>query len=650
MCTQLVKKSALLVLLAFSTPQSYAAPTAEVFARLPTFTDLAISPGGHYVAARINIEDQFVFRVYDISGPRLAGTYSVAETDDFAIDWFRWVAPDRLLLSVGFSSKRGGLLQVKTEERRLLALDARTQEILPMFYNTADEIPVQIQDRIVSFLPDEPDFILLQYSAENPARPNVYRVNVRKWASHKRVQKGRSGVRTWMADNDGDIRLGWGLIDNESKPLLIIRQKGEDKWQDFSHRVASDSVVFSPRGFSPDPNKMYVLSNHEGEPSGLYTFDIVADEFSDLIFKHPTVDISGIRIDERSGELRSINFIEDELETKRFARLPIQDDVDRMQEQFSDRTIVVSSISDDGQFAVVLSRGQADAGQYMLYDRQANRARALPAQYPELQDVTLGQTFVTEYTARDGLAIPAYITLPPELNSLADAKGLPFVVHPHGGPASRNFLRFDFDVQFLVSRGYGVLQMNFRGSEGYGRDFAEAGRREWGQAMQDDITDGANWLVETGAADPARMAIMGGSYGGYAALMGAVKTPTLYQCAISFAGVSDLPELLKLERRFIGGTYATRFIGDLWKDRKMLQENSPAQRADAIQVPVLLMHGDTDTVVDIDQSERMAKALRKAGKQVEYHVFENGDHHLSLYENRLQYLTRMESFLQACLN
>jgi dipeptidyl aminopeptidase/acylaminoacyl peptidase len=264
--------------------------------------------------------------------------------------------------------------------------------------------------------------------------------------------------------------------------------------------------------------------------------------------------------------------------------------------------------------------------------------------------VALGQTFVTEYAARDGLAIPAYITLPPDLNSLADAKDLPFIVHPHGGPAARNFLRFDFDVQFLVSRGYGVLQMNFRGSEGYGRDFADAGHREWGQAMQDDITDGAEWLIETGIANANRMAIMGGSYGGYAALMGAVKTPTLYQCAISFAGVSDLPELLKLERRFIGGKYATRFIGDLWKDRKMLRENSPAQRADAIQVPVLLMHGDADTVVDVDQSERMAKALREAGGQVEYRVFENGDHHLSLYENRLQYLTEMERFLQECLN
>ena len=168
--------------------------------------------------------------------------------------------------------------------------------------------------------------------------------------------------------------------------------------------------------------------------------------------------------------------------------------------------------------------------------------------------------------------------------------------------------------------------------------------------MQDDISDGVNWLVENGYADPERVAIMGGSYGGYAALMGAAKTPDLYQCAISFAGVADLPDLIRTQRKYIGGRYATRFIGDLWKDRRMLAENSPARRAGDITIPVLLFHGDKDVVVDIDQSTKMANALRKNDKQYEYIRFENGNHHLSLHVNRLAFLTKSGEFLAECLN
>ena len=167
--------------------------------------------------------------------------------------------------------------------------------------------------------------------------------------------------------------------------------------------------------------------------------------------------------------------------------------------------------------------------------------------------------------------------------------------------------------------------------------------------MQDDITDGTKWLVENSYADSDRIAIVGGSYGGYAALMGVVKTPDLYQCAVSFAGVSDLPRLLQHRQNFVNAKYATRFIGDLWKDRRMLAENSPARRAEEIRVPVLLIHGNQDTRVDIDQSERMAKALRKHNKEHLFVELEDGDHHLSLFQNRLRYLMETEKFLSDCL-
>lgn len=385
-------------------------------------------------------------------------------------------------------------------------------------------------------------------------------------------------------------------------------------------------------------------------PSGLYTFDIASDAFGELIFKHSDVDIRSVNIDEKTSELLSVNFVDDEMETQIFRELPISEMInERRDELFAGQMISTRSVSIDGEHAVIRVRDSMEPGRYYLYDSVADHYRRLPSQYPRLDDVPLGKMIATRYVARDGLEIPAFVTLPAGMKSLDDAKNLPFVVHPHGGPGAQDFQRFDYFVQFLVSRGYGVLQMNFRGSTGYGHEFKSAGDKGWGQAMQDDVTDGANWLAENGYAAADRLAILGGSYGGYAALMGAVKTPDLYQCAVSFAGVSDLPDLISHERRFVAGAYRTRFVGRLWKDRKMLATNSPARRAEDVRIPILLMHGDQDTVVEVDQSRKMAKQLRKKGKDVDFIVFEDGDHYLSLYENRRQFLVEIERFLGECI-
>lgn len=639
----------LLLLAVLTVSTSVAEAPIEAFARLPTFTDLAVSPGGRFLAARANTNNTYIVSVFEVTATGMKYVYGFRENDELSVDWFRWVSSERLLASIAFTGKRRARRVLQTEERRLVSLDTSTATLIPLFRNKRGELPVQIQDRIVSFLPDDPDHVLVQYSRSDLAAPNVYKVDVTKDSRHKLVQRGRNGILRWTADASGNIRLGLGLK-AKTGPILIIRREGETDWRNLSHRVSQPGTTFEPQGFSQDPDKLFVTTNHEGDPSGLYLFDYVTDQFGPLIFKHPSVDISSVNIDEKTSELMSVNFVENDLATKRFSERPIREDIRRLHEQFSGMSLSTRSISADGQHAVVRVRGESDAGRYLLYDGTSDVAIKLPAQYTELDGVPLGRTLATEYVARDGLIIPAYVTLPPGLDALEDARDLPFVIYPHGGPAARDFLRFSFRVQFLVSRGYGVLQMNFRGSSGYGQKFRDAGNREWGQAMQDDITDGAKWLVENNYADPDRLAILGGSYGGYAALMGAVKTPDLYQCAVSFAGVSDLPELLLRRRRYVGGSYATRFIGDLWKDRKMLAANSPARRADEITIPVLLMHGDQDTVVRVDQSKKMAKQLRKHDKDYKFIELEDGDHYLSLYENRLHYLTEVEQFLDACLN
>ncbi len=641
---------ALLALLLILQPAtSFAATPVEAFARLPTFADLEISPGGRYLAARVNVENRYEVKVYDISDSAFEFVYGFREDDTLSVSWFRWVSSDHLLVSIGFSGKRRGRSIVQTEERRLVSLDASTASVIVLFRNKRGKSPVQIQDSVISYLPDDPTHILVQYSDTDPWAPNVYKVDVTQSARHKRISRGHNGILRWMVDSSGEVRLGSGLKDR-NVPYLIVRKEGEKEWLDFSHRVNQPGMEFIPVGFAVETNQLYVISNHEGEPSGLYTFDYSTDEFGPLIFKHPTVDISSVRIDEETSELVSVSFVDDDVATVRLSDKPIHEGIERLRKQHPEQSLGIRSISSDGSYAVVREQSTSDAGRYLLYNYQTNRVLQLPYQYPGLAGMPYGRTLAAEYRARDGLVIPAFVTLPPGFDSLEGARNIPFVVFPHGGPSARDFLRFSFTVQFLMSRGFGVLQINFRGSTGYGQEFENAGHREWGQAMQDDITDGVKWLVENDYADAERIAIVGGSYGGYAALMGAVKTPELYQCAISFAGVSDLPDLLQHQRQFVAGSYTTRFIGNWWKDRKMLAENSPARRANEIEIPILLMHGDRDTVVEIDQSAKMAKQLRKSKKKYKYVVLEDGDHHLSLYENRFRYLSEMEKFLDECLN
>jgi dipeptidyl aminopeptidase/acylaminoacyl peptidase len=291
--------------------------------------------------------------------------------------------------------------------------------------------------------------------------------------------------------------------------------------------------------------------------------------------------------------------------------------------------------------------GAAIAPVYFLLDRTTHEMHPLARAYPALADVPLPEMKAWNYRARDGLEIPAYLTLP--LGK--PAKNLPMVVMPHGGPDARDVRGFDWWAQFLANRGYAVLQPNYRGSLGYGAGYTQAGLRQWGLKMQDDISDGVKKAIADGIADPKRVCIVGASYGGYAALAGATLTPALYACAVAFAGVSDLPLMLRTEHRFTGENsrvssfWATR-IGSSDENWDQLVATSPARHADKVRAPVLLMHGEGDTTVRIDQSEAMASALKSAGKPVEFIRFPGEDHYLNTTETRVRVLTETEKFLE----
>ncbi|MEQ8936544.1 MAG: prolyl oligopeptidase family serine peptidase, partial [Amphiplicatus sp.] len=303
--------------------------------------------------------------------------------------------------------------------------------------------------------------------------------------------------------------------------------------------------------------------------------------------------------------------------------------------------------TDDWNQLVVSIEGGATAPAYFLADRTSGAFGKLAPQYLRISDSDVASVDLIEYAARDGLKIPTVLTRP---RGSAKGSKLPLIVIPHGGPVAYDSLGFDYWAQFFASRGYLVLQPNFRGSAGFGADFRRAGYGEWGAKMQDDITDGVNHLIDAGWADPDRVCIVGGSYGGYAALAGGAFTPDLYKCVVAIAPVSDIPTMLEHESRVTGrysGTsdYWKMVIGDRSSDRAKLEAISPARNARNFKAPVLLIHGTDDTVVPYNQSARMEDALRSSGKNVKLVQLKAEDHWLSSSATRLQTFKEMDAFV-----
>ena len=317
-----------------------------------------------------------------------------------------------------------------------------------------------------------------------------------------------------------------------------------------------------------------------------------------------------------------------------------------MRSRFSDYTVDYVDQSDEGQLVLFKVSNAYDPGALVLVDGNTAEVTVVARIRRELPSEELGLGSQVTYPAREGLKIPAYLTVPPSITSSADIKNLPFVILPHGGPYARTAKRFDSFAQFFATRGFAVLQMNFRGSAGYGESFEDAGRTNW-VTMQDDVEDGTKWVVEEGLADPDRICIAGWSYGGYAALIGAIKSPELYACAISMAGVTDLQDMINDMKKYqFGSISAQNFVLRGFDSKQAIAENSPVKRAEELKVPLFLAHGEADQLVHFDQFTRMRSALKKSSAPVTYMKFKDEDHFLSNQQNRQEFFRGLDEFLK----
>ncbi|MDQ2076098.1 S9 family peptidase [Marinimicrobium sp. ABcell2] len=622
--------------------------TYKDFSQLPDASDLTLSPGGKKLAAlvRVALPDQkgVAVQVTELkSGEKEFMLFT--DNSRYFINWMRWKDDRTLLVSTYYPARRDtwiGFAQIRgdTRETRLLIIDTDSGEVTTPFRSNflrRFQILPPGLDEVVDILPDDPDHILMALPAENALGPNnvIHRVNIRNQRTRV-VQRPENRVVSWHLDQQHNVRLATHIHDQTV--TLRAKEAKSGRWRDlWNYDIFSADEVY-PIGFGYDPNTLYINAYHNGLKA-LFKVDLGDEDLTkELVYSHPHFDISAGLVYDRKGK-RVIGiggshdggtvFFDDELNALKAS----------IDSALPNSRNSVYSLTDDLNKFLVYSTGRTESGTYYLGTREPRSLNAVAYRYGALEPQRMTPVRNYHYKARDGLDIHAWLTRP------AGSEGkLPTLMFPHGGPHARDSDAFDYWSQYFASLGYAVLQMNFRGSTGQGHAFFEAGLQNWGKEMQDDIEDGARALIADGIADPDRICIVGASYGGYAALMGAVKTPDFYQCAISFAGVSDVFELVRSRRDFSQSYNVIE--AQVGRHGRQLREISPVNHAETVKIPVLLVHGDSDRQVEAEHSQKMYAALKRAGKDVTYIELPNEDHYLSNEDNRVATFRAMGEFLE----
>ncbi len=526
---------------------------------------------------------------------------------------------------------------------RMVVLDSDGSHMKVLFQSQAwaasTVANVQMQDRIIHWLPDDPEHVLLQMADEDSVFPSVYTLNVGSGALRTVVGR-REPVLEWIADRDGVVRFGYGYRRDEA--VYIARNSAKDEWRTLEKFKRFEGGSFSPLAFGPLPNQLFVLSSQQ-KREAVWQMDLNENSDYQLMFARPDVDVDGIIT--WPSDQHVVGFLyNDDKPHIQFVD-PEAGAINRaIDKDLPGAFHTVTSVSRDGHIMLIHSYSDVEPGVYDALDMTKHELTRIGRVSSALSQATLASTKPVVVPGPGGISIHGYLTLPVGTDP---GKAVAAVVYPHGGPYARDEWGYDGMVQVMASRGYAVLQLNFRGSTGYGDDWRKAGHQAWGTIMHDDITAGAHWLVSQGIADPQRMCIVGWSYGGYAALTAAVKEPQLYRCAVSIAGVSDMSQLARDDDQFYGGREAAR--DSTGTDKAQLAAQSPVLHADQIKIPILLVHGDDDSTVRLSQSEAMAKALKQHGVPYELVVIKDGEHSLLRPQMRLTLYRKLEAFLAANL-
>jgi len=616
----------------------------EVFAAAAQMAEPHISPDGRYLVYLTTASGRQHVAVRDLRTAR-EWTILNAAAGSFAVSRCEFKTGERILCHLE-GVAHGGQPERLYPASRLLAIDADGSRFRLLFRSAffarmAPAATSQFQDRIISWLRDDPSHVLIELGDAGSVFPSVYRLDVYD-GGLKQVVASHPPVMDWTADPSGVVRFGYGFQNDTGE--YIARNGPDAPWRTLEEFKRFDRKNrFDPLAFGAHPNELLVFAPYEGR-TAVWQMDLETPGGGmQLVYSRPDVDVGGILEWPTDRHVAGYVYETDRPHTY-YTDVHAAAIEEQLERALPGAYHVVIDATRDGAKLVTLSFSDVMPPRYQLLDVATGSLTELGRQIPRLADGQLSPMRPITVAGPGGIQIPGYLTLP---KGSAPGRKLPGVVLPHGGPYARDHWAYDPLVQVLASRGYAVLQLNFRGSTGYGEQWRDAGHQAWGTIMLDDITAGAHWLIDQGIVDPARLAIVGWSYGGYAALTAVEKETRLYRCAVSIAGVSDLSQMALDDERFYGGKASA---GDaMGTDPASLREQSPLLHVADIRVPVLLVHGEEDYTVLVDHSKAMDRELTRHGVPHELVLIAHGGHSLERPEMRLTLYRKVTEFLRTNL-
>ena len=587
----------------------------------PVKTSPRISPDGTrlaYLAPVHNVLNVWVGRVG-------SDAYQPVTTDtDRGVRFYFWAADNQHIL---YLQDVGG-----NENWRLYATHVEsgaTRDLTPF-----EDVQVQILDRDKHF----PNALLIGMNKENPQVHDVYRLDVASGALTL-TAKNPGTIAGWVADTQFKVR-GAVAARPDGGLDLLVRASEADEWRHLLTWNADDALTSRPVGFTRDDQSLYLQDARDVNASRLVRLNLASNTLT-VLAADEQYDVGSIIVHPDTYEIQAVSFAKDRVEW-RVLDASIQADVERIESLHRGDFSLISRDDADQTWLIAFTVDNGPVPFY-AYDRKRQHITFLFDSHPDLHQYTLVHMQPISFPSRDGLTIHGYLTLP----AGEPPRNLPMVLDVHGGPWGRDHWGYNPEAQWFANRGYACLQVNFRGSTGYGKAFLNAGDKEWGRNMHHDLVDAVQWAIQAGIADPAKVAIYGGSYGGYAALVGATFTPDLFCCAVDIVGPSNLLTLIQTIPPYWSTFRATfhKRVGNPDTEKEFLKSRSPLFKADQIRIPVLIAQGANDPRVKQAESEQIVEAMQSKGIPYEYLLFPDEGHGFAKPENRLTFYAAAEKFL-----
>jgi dipeptidyl aminopeptidase/acylaminoacyl peptidase len=503
-----------------------------------------------------------------------------------------------------------------------------------------------VRAQIIDDLPDQKDFVVIGLNKRNKQVFDPYRLNL-KTGETSMLAENPGNIQGWMFDHDGKLRIATAIVDGVNQSILY-RENEEDEFKTII--TTNFKEGFNPQFFTFDNKNIIGSSNLGRDKSVIVEFNPITAKEVRVLYANDDYDVNGVGYS-RKRKVITAAYFESWKSERHYFDSTSKAIFEKIQNQLSGYEIGITAINKEENIIILRTYSDKSLGSYYIYNSDDDKMEKIVEVSPWIDENEMSKQLPIDYQSRDGLKINGYLTLPKGYN-MENAKNLPVVINPHGGPWARDSWGFNPEIQFLANRGYAVLQMNFRGSTGYGRKFFEASFKKWGREMQDDITDGTQWLIDKGIADSTRIAIYGGSYGGYATLMGLVKEPQMYAAGVDYVGVSNMFTFMKTIPPYWEPMLEMMYemVGDVVKDSTMLREVSPVFHVDKIKTPLFIAQGKNDPRVNVDESDQMVKAMKDKGIEVEYLVKNNEGHGFRNEENKFDFYRAMEKFLNTQLS